>query len=60
MIKNSPHLIQMGRRSTCIMPDLINKGIGLLDKGMWDGSEDSSGERPRAMTLEDIAVELNI
>lgn len=46
MIKNSPHLIQMGRRSTCTIPDLINKGIGLLHKGKWDGSEDSSGERP--------------
>lgn len=61
MMQNSPHIVQMGRKSKYIIPDLISKGTGLIDKGEWDSAEDTSGETPaNSATLEDIAVELDI
>lgn len=61
MVKHSPHLVQMGRKSKCTIPDLISKGTGLLNKGEWDVTEDTSGETlSEGMTLEDIVVKLDI
>ncbi|KAF8443001.1 hypothetical protein L210DRAFT_3312651, partial [Boletus edulis BED1] len=31
MTKHSPHIVQMGRKSKCTIPDLISKGIGLVN-----------------------------
>ena len=64
MMQNSPHIVQMGRKSKYIIPDLIGKGTGLIDKGEWgsvDIVEDTSEATPaNAAILEDVVVELDI
>lgn len=58
LAKHSPHVIQKGRKSKHQITDLISKEIELFGSG--GESEDNDEKLNSAVTLEDIAVELDI